>query len=151
MANIKISELNELTTKADNDYIPIVDTSATETKKINIPNLLLNTDVLYSDDTGTFGDITLSNSAANYTKLEVLFKNTDGGELHSEIILSPNGKTHSLYRVELHSDSAYMAEKKYSINGTAFNKVSMLFIAFPSMTITDNYDNFAILKIVGYK
>ena len=40
MANIKISELNELTTKADNDYIPIVDSSADETKKISIDNLM---------------------------------------------------------------------------------------------------------------
>ena len=39
MANIKISELNELTSKANDDYVPIVDTSANETKKISIDNL----------------------------------------------------------------------------------------------------------------
>lgn len=39
MANIKISELNELTQEAYDDYLPIVDTSADETKKISVKNL----------------------------------------------------------------------------------------------------------------
>ena len=40
MANIKISELNEITTKANNDVLAIVDTSADETKKIKVEDLL---------------------------------------------------------------------------------------------------------------
>jgi len=42
MANIKISELNELTqaTRSNNDYVPIVDTSANETKKIAVESLI---------------------------------------------------------------------------------------------------------------
>lgn len=39
MANIKISELEELTTVADNDILPIVDVSENETKKISFNNL----------------------------------------------------------------------------------------------------------------
>lgn len=39
MANIKISELDELVTVANDDYLPIVDTSAGETKKIQTSNL----------------------------------------------------------------------------------------------------------------
>ena len=39
MANIKISELDELVNVADNDYLPIVDTSVGETKKIKNSNL----------------------------------------------------------------------------------------------------------------
>ena len=39
MANIKISELDELVNVADNDYLPIVDTSVGETKKIQTSNL----------------------------------------------------------------------------------------------------------------
>ena len=44
MANIKISELNELTksNEAYDDYLPIVDTSANETKKISVENLIAN-------------------------------------------------------------------------------------------------------------
>lgn len=40
MANIKISELDELVNVADNDYLPIVDTSENETKKISKTKLL---------------------------------------------------------------------------------------------------------------
>lgn len=39
MANIKISELEELTTVADDDILPIVDVSENETKKISFNNL----------------------------------------------------------------------------------------------------------------
>ena len=39
MANIKISELDELVAVANDDYLPIVDTSAGETKKVKNSNL----------------------------------------------------------------------------------------------------------------
>lgn len=40
MANIKISELEELTTVADDDVLPIVDVSENETKKVNKSNII---------------------------------------------------------------------------------------------------------------
>ena len=40
MANIKISELDELVAVANDDYLPIVDTSAGETKKIQTKSSL---------------------------------------------------------------------------------------------------------------
>ena len=54
MANIKISELEEITTLADNDVLPIVDTSENETKKVkkgNIVNGLVkeNTDAVLTN------------------------------------------------------------------------------------------------------
>lgn len=39
MTNIKISELDELVNVADNDYLPIVDTSENETKKVAIQRI----------------------------------------------------------------------------------------------------------------
>ena len=54
MANIKISELEELTTVADDDVLPIVDVSENETKKINKSNIINglvkeNTDALLTN------------------------------------------------------------------------------------------------------
>jgi hypothetical protein len=46
MVNIKISELNELTQKENNDFLPIVDSSANETKKISVGNLTPSNDKL---------------------------------------------------------------------------------------------------------
>lgn len=43
MASIKISELNELTDYESNDIMPVVDTSANETKKIKMNNLVVDT------------------------------------------------------------------------------------------------------------
>lgn len=52
MANIKISELNELTQKAYDDYLPIVDSSASETKKISVKDLTSsNVELLAVSDT----------------------------------------------------------------------------------------------------
>lgn len=54
MANIKISELEELTTVADDDVLPIVDVSENETKKVNKSNIIdglikENTDALLTN------------------------------------------------------------------------------------------------------
>ena len=54
MANIKISELNELynAQKDYGDYVPIVDTSANETKKISVQNLIpSNVEIIAVTDT----------------------------------------------------------------------------------------------------
>ena len=52
MANIKISELSELTKKAYDDYLPIVDSSASETKKISVKDLTSsNVELLAVSDT----------------------------------------------------------------------------------------------------
>ena len=42
MANIKISELNSLTKKSYDDVLPIVDSNASETKKISVKDLVDN-------------------------------------------------------------------------------------------------------------
>lgn len=51
MANIKISELNELTEKGYDDYVPVVDTSANETKKIKVEELIKGVYLLAVTDT----------------------------------------------------------------------------------------------------
>jgi len=62
MANTKISALAELTTPADDDYIPIVDTSETATKKISFANFSkaeVNDHIMQSDNTDqAIADIT---------------------------------------------------------------------------------------------
>lgn len=50
MANIKISELNELTNIATDDLLPIVDTSVNETKKVQLKNVL-NVELIAISDT----------------------------------------------------------------------------------------------------
>lgn len=56
----KISELTELTTPASGDFIPIVDTSATTTKKIDYSNLVVGytIPIISSGSNGTNSDAT---------------------------------------------------------------------------------------------
>ena len=56
MANIKITELNGLTTKENTDVLPIVDISANETKKITVGDLLdKNIELIAVTDTAPSG------------------------------------------------------------------------------------------------
>lgn len=70
MADQKISSLNELaTTPADDDELAIVDTSATETKKITRPNLLGDLDNLTSAEITqleNINSVTITNAQWGY-------------------------------------------------------------------------------------
>lgn len=61
-------------------------------------NFQLVGEVLYSNDTGTTGNVTLSKSASNYSYIEIMFKNVDA--CYSSVkIENPNGKVVSLTSV----------------------------------------------------
>lgn len=55
---------------------------------------------LYSNSSGTYGAITLSDSAANYTYLEIFYTDNNNRQPNSIKIYSPNGKYVSLSCIE---------------------------------------------------
>jgi hypothetical protein len=67
MVNIKISELNELTQKENNDFLPIVDSSANETKKISVGNLTPSNDKLVHVGTSVDEDYRVNVLKSNNT------------------------------------------------------------------------------------
>ena len=177
MAEIKITELNELSKASlnDNDVLPIVDISDDETKKIKISNIKTdslneyntsqiqpysanysNTNFqtreveLYNDETGTNGDVTLSDSAANYTYIKIYFRDNDNGR-NSVEIYSPNGTYASLMAVSPSGDNAYMKMRVVYINGTSItNKNNSSFAEFRTSSPNTSATNYIyITRVVG--
>lgn len=71
MANIKISELNALTERADNDLLAIVDTSADETKKIQVSDLVnKNIELIAVSDTAP-SECSIGDKYYNTTNKEI--------------------------------------------------------------------------------
>ena len=78
---------------------------------------------LYSSSSGTTGTITLSQSAANFTYLEIFYADNNSRQPNSIKIYSPNGKYVSLSCVEPSTSSSeprvYIRASGWTISGTS--------------------------------
>lgn len=79
--------------------------------------------VLYSNSTGTTGTVTLSETAANFTFLDIVFGNGDSRVSGVTRVYSPNGKTAEISANLIGANgyaSLYFA--RYTISGTSMAK-----------------------------
>lgn len=77
---------------------------------------------LYSSSAGTYGTITLSYSAANFTYLEIFYMDNNSNGHNSIKIYSPNGKQIDISTVEPSDATAsrtYIRRSLYTISGTS--------------------------------
>ena len=82
---------------------------------------VLSAEVLYEDDTGTTGTVTLSETSANFRYLEIFYSKS--GIFQSVKIYSPNGKKVSLIMGYINSSSeAQLQLAKITINGTQITR-----------------------------
>lgn len=178
---VKISELTEANSVADNDVLPIVQSG--ETKKVSkqtflstIINLInqkeqninaqieeLKTVVLYDDNTGSNGDIILSDSAANYTYLEIFYRNNDNN-YSSVKIYSPNNKKVSLLNGSINYTStenmrSFIKQRTINISGTSITtainnsviNAGDVKITNSATTVTPSgTNNIYITRVIGY-
>lgn len=82
--------------------------------------------VLYSSTSGTNGNVTLSESAANFTWLYIIVGFSDTGAAGSSIVYQPNGKTVDVVAGTVASSSFNLQRVRYAISGT-------------TMTVSNNY------------
>lgn len=143
----------------------VVENSLTSTSTVNalsaaqgkVLNEKFTPVALYNNTSGTNGTVTLSSSAANFSYLEVFYKNNDGffGQMR---IYSPNGK-----KVDLTSHTAQ------GTSGSLFIKSRIVYISGTSISTADssrcnevclgldgyqmiNGNNYIyITKVIGYK
>ena len=106
--------------------------------------------VLYSNDSGTSGSFTLSDSAGNYSRLEIYFRDQEGQ--HSGIVVyNPNGKRVNLDMTVTNSgiNGAWAKIKAITISGTSIH-VDW----YCESSITDSMvqrNNFIfITKVIGF-
>ena len=115
--------------------------------------------VLYNNSEGSGGDITLSDSAANYTYIEIFYKDNDGYN-YSTKIYQPNGKLVNLIAVQACgtgvNDRAYLKSRVVQISGTSISTYNGIhkqihFTTTPTIAITEGTAYGAIYRVEGIK
>lgn len=110
--------------------------------------------VLYNNTTGTAGDVTLSDSASNYSYLEVFYYNASNDGRMSQKIYSPNGNTLTLNIIYDNGTNCFFFVKHYSISGTTMTagtefRWRIATSGNPQRATTST--NITIYRVVGYK
>ena len=107
---------------------------------------------LYSDSTGTVDTVTLSDSAANYSFIEIFYKSTNDNIYGSVKVDNPNGKR-AQFNAAMITSSAdfYIKTKTVYINGTSITQSGYAgFIVANTGEYTPE-NGFAIYKVIGWK
>ena len=120
---------------------------------------------LYSNDTGTTGTVTLSQSAANFNYLEIFYKDNQSVKYNSSKVNSPNGKSIGLnifgHWLGDTNDSACtdIRVREIIISGNSIitatnngaNRTGYVSINESDIQAHDNNNYIYIIKVVGYK
>lgn len=108
--------------------------------------------VLYNDTTGTNGNVTLSETAANFTYLEIFYKSNDPA-YNSCKVFAPDGKSASLIIIRYSGGAVYHKTKRASISGTTItsNDNSEYYFTNSSTATVNTNNNINIVRVVGYR
>lgn len=113
--------------------------------------------VLYNNSSGTAGTVTLSETAANFTYLEIFFTDNNNSYVGSVRVSSPNGKETVLTLIEGNSSSnTFIRRTIYTISGTSLKPSTTTgergYISFQTGSwygeYTSNY--IKVLRVVGH-
>jgi microcystin-dependent protein len=126
--------------------------STTDGYSCDYVNNALEGTTLYEDATGTSGNITLSDTLANYNKINIQMKQQDDSLYWIETLLNPNGKNLWITKqqVDVSRSRYYLFDKRYSLSGTSINKTSASLYSSNNNEYS-SYDNIRIIKVIGYK
>jgi len=104
---------------------------------------------LYSSSSGTTGNVTLNSSAANFSYIEIYYKDNDG-YYNSAKIKSPNGKVVLLFAGTADSNGYWMKCRNVKINGTTISTYENRYGQYSNGGYT--YTNYIyITDVIGYK
>lgn len=110
-------------------------------------------DVLYANAEGASGNITLSNSAANYKRIDI--ESFAEGKYFVNTIYDPNGKTSTLTNTYITTGNFFqISEEAITISGTTLTKSSRNYVnIFPDGGIVRGVSSSStsITKVIGYK
>ena len=112
---------------------------------------------LYENTSGNNGTITLSESVANFTYIEIFYFNKEYGTYSSVQVYSPNNK-----KVNLHTSNVFGGDKtalidsrKIKISGTSISNDEGTNNDYGSLNTRNNsintYNRMYITKIIGYR
>lgn len=128
------------------------DTESLEVNDLNILNKILGTE-LYNNTTGSNSAIILSESAANFTYLEIFYRNNDN-YYNSTKIYQPNGKIAYLdadYPYTSGEGYSYSKKTSVQISGTSITPINYVELTImPTGANIQNKNNIYITRVVGY-
>ena len=109
---------------------------------------------LYNNTSGSNGTITLSESAANFTYLEIFVTDNNGADRASFRVYSPNGKKVGVSLVEsAAANSTLIRRSRYAISGTSITPSNGSYVQFSNTDVVlgsaTNY--IKVLRVVGYR
>ena len=105
----------------------------------------------YAPTAGTNGQVTLTESAANYTMLEILFRGNDG-YLNSVNVWSPNGKNVALAVIESTANGAVNIKRRtVTISGTKISTATYGEWDSGASTTPSSTNHIYIVGVLGWK
>ena len=87
-------------------------------KSLEVNGMCISGQVLYSSASGTAGTVTLSDSAANYTYLEIFYRSSGDNACGSVKVFSPNGKLVHLGTIHYIADYDYAKFALVNVSGS---------------------------------
>lgn len=106
---------------------------------------------LYNNSSGTTGTVTLSETSANFTYLEIYFGDSANGSPHNSTkVYSPNGKKVATTICSKSGTNIRINTRNLTISGTSVTQANGQVI-FPPSASTYTVNEQKIYKIIGYK
>lgn len=120
-------------------------------KSLEVNGVCFSGQVLYNSANGTAGTVALSDSAENYTYLEIFYRSSGDNACGSVKVFSPNGKLVHLGTIHYIADYDYAKFALVSVSGSMIT-----FSQNYQITIKDNGSTYSaenaifITRVVGY-
>ena len=120
-------------------------------KSFEVNGMCISGQVLYNNASGTTGTVTLSDSAANYTYLEIFYRSSGDNACGSVKVFSPNGKLVHLGTIHYIADYDYAKFALVSVSGSMITFSQNYQITLKNNGSTYSAENaIFITRVVGY-
>ena len=118
---------------------------------LEVNGVCLSGQVLYNSASGTAGTVTLSDSAENYTYLEIFYRSSGDNACGSVKVFSPNGKLVHLGTIHYIADYDYAKFALVSVSGSTIKFSQNYQIVLKNNGSTYSAENaIFITRVVGY-
>lgn len=118
---------------------------------LEVNGVCLSGQVLYNSASGTAGTVTLSDSAENYTYLEIFYRSSGDNACGSVKVFSPNGKLVHLGTIHYIADYDYAKFALVSVSGSTITFSQNYQITLKSNGSVYSAENaIYITRVVGY-
>lgn len=120
-------------------------------KSLEVNGVCISGNVLYNSASGTAGTVTLSDSAENYTYLEIFYRSSGDNACGSVKVFSPNGKLVHLGTIHYIADYDYAKFALVSVSGSMITFSQNYQIILKNNGSTYSAENaIFITRVVGY-